>query len=216
MRVANLKMTDSDQQCPENLRLSYTSPIRLCGSRTDSSCDSLTFTTNGIQYQQACGRVRGYQFGSPDAFNVFDCPTPCTIDNPYVDGVSITHGSPRMHIWTYAAGLIEESALDGLIYSCPCTGHGRSPPNFVGSDYYCESGLDRPPWVPFMLYPNDTLWDGQGCDGLERTCCDPPNLPWFCRELPQPTTDDLEVRICGDQVLADEDTPIDLVQLYIQ
>ena len=60
------------------------------------------------------------------------------------------------------------------------------------------------------------LWYGQGCDRLERTCCDPPNLPWFCKELPQPTTDDLEVRICGDQVLADEDTPIDLVQLYIQ
>ena len=121
-----------------------------------------------------------------------------------------------MHIWTYAAGLIEESASDGLLETCPCTGHGQSPPNFVGSDYYCESGLDRPPWEPFMFYPNDTLWDGQGCDGLERTCCDPPNLPWFCKELPQSTTDNLEIRICGDQVLADEDTPIGLVQLYIQ
>ena len=27
---------------------------------------------------------------------------------------------------------------------------------------------------------------------------------------------DLEVRICGDQFLVDEDTPVDLVQLYIQ
>ena len=217
VRVANLNMTDPNQQCPENLQLSYTDqPIRLCGRRTNYGCDSVTFTTNGIQYQQVCGRVRGYQFGSPEAFNVFKCPAPCTIDNPYVLGISITHGgNPRMHIWTYAAGLIEESASDDLIYSCPCTGHGRSPPNFVGSDYYCESGLDRPPWLS-MLHPNDTLWDGQGCDGLERTCCDPPNLPWFCKELPQPTTDDLEVRICGDQSLADEDTPIDLVQLYIQ
>ena len=34
------------------------------------------------------------------------------------------------------------------------------------------------------------------------------------RKLPQSTTDDLEVRICGDG--ASEDTPIDLVQLYIQ
>ena len=34
------------------------------------------------------------------------CSAPCTIDIPYVDGVSITHGaSPRKHIWTYAAGL---------------------------------------------------------------------------------------------------------------
>ena len=217
VRVADLNMTDPNQQCPENLQLSYTDqPIQLCGRRTDSSsCDSITFTPNGIQYQKVCGRVRGYQFGSPDGFNVFNCPAPCTIDDPYVDGVSVTHGSPRMHIWTYAAGYIEESPSHGLTSTCPCTGHGRSPPNFVGSDYYCESGLDRPQ-LPFMFYPNDVLWDGQGCDGLERTCCDPPNLPWFCRELPQPTTDDLEVRICGDQVLADEDTPIDLVQLYIQ
>ena len=135
------------------------------------------------------------------------------IDNPYVDGVSITHGNPRMHIWTYAAGVVE---LSPSTYSCPCTGHGRSPPNFVGSDYYCESGLDHLAQDPLRFYPNDTLWDGQDCGGDEHTCCDPPNLPWFCKELPEPTTDDLEVRICGDQVLVDEDTPIDLVQLYIQ
>ena len=209
VRVANLNMTDPNQQCPENLQLSFTSPIRLCGRRT-GGCNSVTFTTYGVRYQRVCGRVRGYQFKTTDAF----VTSYTDIDNPYVDGVSITHGaSPRMHIWTYAAGYTEESASHGLLWTCPCTGHGRSPPNFVGSDYYCESGRDHLR-VPLMLYPNDVLWDGQGCDGLERTCCDPPNLPWFCRELPQPTTDDLEVRICGDE--ADEDTPIDLVQLYIQ
>ena len=111
VRVANLNMTDPDQQCPENLQLSYTNqPIRLCGKRTDGpSCDSVTFTTYGVQYRQVCGRVRGYQFGSTDPFERFTyCPAPCTIDSPYVDGVSITHGaSPRKHIWTYAAGIYE-------------------------------------------------------------------------------------------------------------
>ena len=214
MRVANLNMTDPDQQCPENLRLSYTSPIRVCGRRTNGGCDSVILTTYGVQYQQVCGRVRGYQFGSPDGFNV-PCRATCTIDDSYVDGVSITHGSPRMHIWTYAAGYTEESPSHGLTSTCPCTGHGRSPPNFVGSDYYCESGLDHPR-VPFTFYPNDVLWDGQGCDGLERTCCDLSNFPWFCKELPQSTTDELEVRICGNSRLSDEDIPINLVQLYIQ
>ena len=103
-----------------------------------------------------------------------------------------------------------------MISNCPCTGSGTSPPSFVGSDYYCESGLDRPPWQPYRLYPNDPLWDGQGCDGLGHTCCDPPNLPWFCMELPQSTTDNLEFRICGDADRSNEDTPIDLVELYIQ
>ena len=49
VRVANLNMTDPNQQCPGNLNQSYTNPIRLCGSRTDS-CDSVTFTTYGVQY----------------------------------------------------------------------------------------------------------------------------------------------------------------------
>ena len=214
MRVANLNMTNPDQQCPENLNLSYTNPTRLCGRRTDRDCDSVTFSTNGVQYQQVCGRVRGYQFGSPDAFNCNDyrsCPT--NINIPYVDGVSITHGrNPREHIWTYAA------AHDGNRVhssSCPCTGNGASPPAFVGSDYYCESAVNTGSWS-FILYPNDPLWDGQGCNGLERTCCDPPNLPWFCKKLPQSTTDNLEFRICGDAERNNEDTLIDIAQLYVQ
>jgi len=61
VRVANLNMTDPNQQCPENLTLSHTNPIRLCGRRTDNGCDSVLFTTYGVQYRQVCGRVRGYQ-----------------------------------------------------------------------------------------------------------------------------------------------------------
>ena len=212
VRVANLNMTDPDKQCPENLQLSYTNqPIRLCGRRT-GGCDSVTFTTFGVQYQKVCGRVRGYQFRSPDGFY---CPS-CTVDNSYVDGVSITHGaSPRKHIWTYAVGLYEDNSQYPS-NTCPCTGGGRPPPNFVGSDYYCESGLNTAPWNPAVLYSDDPLWDGQDCGGLESTCCDPPNLPWFCKELPQSTTDYLEFRICGDENISNEDTPVDLVQLYIQ
>ena len=43
VRVANLNMTDPDQQCPENFKLSFTNqPIRLCG-RT-GGCDSVTLS----------------------------------------------------------------------------------------------------------------------------------------------------------------------------
>ena len=213
VRVANLNMTDPNQQCPRNLTLSHTNPIRLCGRRTDSSCDSVTFTTNGVQYRQVCGRVRGYQFASTGAFTEYVCSrSSCTIDKPYVDGVSITHGaSPRKHIWTYAAGVVENQRH---MSRCPCAG-GTSPPAFVGSDYYCESALNRLPWMS-VVYSNDPLWDGQDCDGLEHTCCNPPNLPWFCKNLPEPTTDDLEFRICADEPRTNEDIPIDLVELYIQ
>ena len=60
VRVANFNMTDPDQQCQENLRLSYTSSIRVCGRRTNGSCDSVILTTYGVQYRQVCGRVKGY------------------------------------------------------------------------------------------------------------------------------------------------------------
>ena len=43
VRVGNLNMTEPYQQCPENLQLSYTNPIRLCGRRTDRR--SLLFST---------------------------------------------------------------------------------------------------------------------------------------------------------------------------
>ena len=217
VRIANLNMTDPDQQCPENLQLSFVDPVRVCGrSSIGPGCDSVTFTTYGVQYQQVCGRVRGYQYRSPDAFYTTFCRYLCTIDNPYVDGISITYGDrPRKHIWTYAAGLTENSTV---LLNCPCSG-GTPPPNFVGSDHYCESGLNTSRWR-HVLYSDDPLWDGENCRGLERTCCDPPGLPWFCKVLPQPTTDDLEFRICADQSRhqskPDEDTPIELVQLYIQ
>ena len=56
VRVANLNMTDPNQQCPLNFSL-YTQPKRLCGRKTDGSgCDSIKFTTNGLQYNKVCGR----------------------------------------------------------------------------------------------------------------------------------------------------------------
>ena len=38
----------------------------------------------------------------------------------------------------------------------------------------------------------------------------------FCRVLPQPTSDSLEVRVCRDQVRGDEDVRLELVELYVQ
>jgi len=54
-----------------------------------------------------CGRVIGYQYHSADAFA--QDLGPQTIEGPYADGVSLTHGLPgtRQHIWTFAAGVVE-------------------------------------------------------------------------------------------------------------
>ena len=42
------------------------------------------------------------------------------------------------------------------------------------------------------------------------------NPPWFRVALTSSTSDAIEVRICGNQVLEDEDSPIALIELYVQ
>ena len=41
-----------------------------------------------------------------------------TIDHAYVGGVSLTHGCPRKHIWTFAAGASKDQPIS--TDSCPC------------------------------------------------------------------------------------------------
>ena len=207
--VGSLNMTDPSKLCPDSWQ-NFTSP-RSCGKKTTAPCDSLRIPTFRFRYQMVCGRFRGYQFGSPDAF--FRVSSPLRVEDGYVDGVSITYGSPgkRQNVYTYAAGIFE--TWDRA--ACPCTGGGASPPSFVGSDYYCESGNPNAPWSP-VWYSSDVLWDRQQCGGNEGTCCNPPDLPWFCKTFPTPISEDLEVRICTDQNLNDENVAIESFELYIQ
>jgi len=213
-RVASLNTSDPSQQCPgEWILQTYSSePRKLCGrGSSGGGCLSAVYSTYGISYNHVCGRVIGYAYNSPDAFH-----GPQTIEDPYVDGVSLTHGSPgaRQHIWTFAAGLLENLPANFIRFTCPCVG-GTAAPTFIGNDYFCESG-NPGTTITNILYASDPLWDGQGCGSPP--CCElssPPGVtaPWFCKQLPQATTDDIEVRICGNE--GREDTPIELIELYI-
>jgi hypothetical protein len=160
-----------------------------------------------------CGRVIGYQSITPDGF-LGDR----TIDENYVDGVSITYGeNPRQHIWTYAAGVTENS-IAYTPNNCPCSDHGSTQPQlFVSDRYYCESGNIASDDTDNVdgFYGNDKLWDGQQCSN-EGACCTVMSLPWFSVDLAESTTDDIEVRICGDESTSNEDTPIELLDIYIQ
>ena len=67
------------------------------------TCHSTNFTTFGVPYNKVCGMTVGYQGGDTDGFAI-SYFSPQSINDPYVDGVSITYGTPRKHIWTYAIG----------------------------------------------------------------------------------------------------------------
>ena len=71
MRAANIDMTDPLQQCPVGFKqiTRTVPPLRACG-RPDShtGCVSTVFPVHGIEYSRVCGRIIGYQIGTPDAF----------------------------------------------------------------------------------------------------------------------------------------------------
>ena len=137
-----------------------------------------------------------------------------SIDSYYTNGLSITHGNPRQHIWTYANGQYDGVADHWDFQNCPCApGSELSSPSFVGANYYCESGTNNT-YSNAVYYLNDPLWDGSGC--ITSTCCNNPNLPWFYKDLNRTTTDDIEVRICSHQIFLYGTTLIDQLELYIQ
>ena len=204
-------MTDPSQQCP-SVWQEITTPHRVCGRRSFSGgCEGLNYTTGSEQYDQVCGRIIGYQLGIPNAFDA----TGRSIDTNYVNGISVTHGSPRQHIWTFAAGVDEQ--IRG--HTCPCiigNTAARRPPSFVGKNYFCETGITSGFGGDGVLYPNgDPLWDGQGC-GPRSTCCTFNSPPWFNIRLSPPTTDDIEVRICDNLGIRISDSPIQLMELYVK
>ena len=214
-RVAYLNMSDPTQQCP-SVWQEITTPFRVCGRRsnTSASCEGLNYTTGSEQYDQVCGRIIGYQKGTVDAF--LRGPH-VSIDSYYVDGVSVTHGSPRQHVWTFAAGLDERTVHADA--TCPCVAgslQGSRIPSFVGQNYFCETGVLNWGSTPGVFYPNgDPLWDGLGC-GPASSCCTFNSPPWFSVVLPSPTTDDIEVRICDRADYRSEDSPIQLIELYVK
>ena len=144
-RVAYLNMTDPSQQCPSAWRQYSGNQYRACGRPVSGSQSSpATFYTTNCQYSKVCGRITALQFASPDGFQ-----TIYNIDHVYMDGVSITYGSPRNHI---------SSEMNENIYACPCDSHFGTPPqSFVGSDYYCESGNPNQEWRG-RAYPDNKLY----------------------------------------------------------
>ena len=212
-QVAYLDMTDPSQQCPSAWREYNTSGVKACGRPANStgSCAAEFYFTNH-QYSRVCGRIIGYQVASPDAFNQFDDFK--EYNGRGLDGVIISHGAQQGYIWSYAAGVTERSPRETKSI-CPCaTVAGLQPPTNIGNNHYCESGNPNNTFEHGRLYSNDPLWDGQQCEG---TCCTgTKSPPWFSVQLPAPTTDIIEVSICCDEDTMNEDTPVELIEIYVQ
>ena len=118
MRVAHLNMTDPSSQCPNGFKLVTDNNVRFCTRNTSSAgCQIIAVESFGMSYSQVCGYARGYSYRSPGTFE--NGPNVLLSGN-YVDGVSITYGTPPTHIWTYAAQFVKVDISPANLFNCPC------------------------------------------------------------------------------------------------
>ena len=97
IRVAYLNMTDSSEKCPDGFKSYNENGVQACDRSVSSggSCAGITFPSGNIEYSQVCGKVIGYQCGSPNG------TVGSNVNGVYIKGISLTHGSPRKHIWSF-------------------------------------------------------------------------------------------------------------------
>ena len=215
--VVNLDMTDPSQQCPSAWMEYSSGGVRACEriQNVGGGCEGTIFTMDR-SYSKICGRATGYQVGGSAAFG---WTTQQTVDSYYLYGLSLTRGSPRQHIWTFATGITEgdHSRAD---WHCPCADptnpSNEEVPSFVGDNYFCESGNPTNTYIANNLYSEDPLWDGEQCEN-EGVCCSNQNSPpWFRVTLPSPTTDDIEARLCIPPNSAGEEVLLQKLEIYVQ
>ena len=213
MRVAYFNMTDPSSQCPASFRIETANNKRFCIRDISSAgCGSMLFESFELPYSQVCGYVRGYSQDSTDAFaNPVAVVRNVPLSGNYVDGVSITYGTPPTHLWTYAAGSLSETHN---VYNCPCnTPPGIQAPSFISNDFYCEAGAgsSQSGW-----HTSDPLWDGMQCGGQEVPCCNHTGLPWFHKNTLTSTTAPIKVRLCVDEASNNENIGIERLELYVK
>ena len=218
-RIVYLNMTDPSQTCPSGWVQAMFNGLRVCGRPSNAeflTCTEATFPTGGMEYRQVCGRALGYQYGDQTAFGAYTAFTSdSTINDYYLDGLTLTHGS-RQHIWSFVNGYSETRVGRD---ACPCApfASGFIIPSFVGSNYFCESGSGD---SNVQRFHDELLWDGTGCSLPGNTCCTFNSPPYFSIQLPSPTTNNIDGRLCGYENLNNggsaADTFITLLELYVK
>ena len=192
-RTVYINTAISGTHCPSELT-NRNDPSSCIKSGSAPGCSSVKYPSSGISYSRICGRINGRQAGIPDAFRRDDGTSNQTLEQNYVDGVSLTYGSnPRTHIWTFATGT----------GSCGFCDIER--PGYIENDYSCDT-FDHT-CSNGQVCSTNVLWNnGSQCFGDKM----------FYKELQQRTTEDIEMRVCRDQPDSDEDILITFVELYVQ
>ena len=190
--------TANDQCRQYGLRPVYRDRNQVaCRKPVGVHCVAHKLDING-KYSHVCGRVRGYQLKETRGFEVEE-EDQDDINLHYADGVLITRGNPRQHLWTYAAST---STVD-----CPCkntTERVPYTPTVTGTNFTCES--TRTDW-------DQPLWDRPKHTVADDNCTIHVN-GWFYQNVEE-TDESIEVRWCGPEK-DDIDIVTDKLQIWVQ
>ena len=156
-----------------------------------------------------------YAYGKVSTYKP-DTTTSRSLDGVYVDGISITSGNPRKHVWTYAVGLSDDYNYPQ--YNCPCA----KP--LLGQIFLHLSSVTTIVSQVILEHLNVPLYTIVTHYGMEQVVYLKTvvaimlvtRLPWFFRQFPVTTTGDIEVRICRDETFVDEGVAVKHLQLYVQ
>ena len=162
-RVALLNDETRPSICTGNFTIDQNA--RCVKISDEPGCSHIIFPLMNMSYSHICGTVESFWFGSPDGFIGSGRSPGTTINDNYVDGISLTYGkeSSRTHIWTFIA--------DDGANNQPCP---SNIPEYVGRNNTCLK------WF-------GTCSNHSSCSSS------------FFRQLQQPVTDDIEMRLCRDQ-----------------
>ncbi len=144
---------------------------------------SVTVDNQNVEYSEVLMEVELYCGGSPDAFN----ENSYTIDEGYLDGVSITYGHTRRHVYSLPI------SQGGGNSDCPSEG-GVSAPSYVGSDYACADAGSC-----------SGTWDGPHLSGESHIVT-----------LGSALSEAFEVRLLSDQSYSDEEVAVGKLKLAVR
>ena len=124
-RVAVLNDETRPSLCTGNFTIYQNT--RCVRHSAEPGCSHIIFSLMNMSYSHICGTVESSWFGHPDGFIGNDRNSNTTINDNYVDGISLTYGNEpsRTHIWTFIADH----------QSCP-----NNIPDYVGNNNTCLKG----------------------------------------------------------------------------
>ena len=175
--------------CPPGLRREITNnSVHTCVViKNNEGCTEINYPVYSLSHTQITGQIRGYQIKSSDGFVSIGVPRPTNFTDLNSNYLDgVSISTNGQHVWSFAAG-------------CNCL-NTTNKPTIIDQDYTCD-GVQAAENDYYEL-----LWPSQQCGK---------NATRFHKIL-SPTTTDIKVRICHDQMRGDEDLAIKTLELYIK